>query len=243
MLDAVSNGRAGTAMVSFGAVLSTAEIEAVVAYVRNELLGNPDSDKKYHSPENGWNDHERYRQAFPFVNGDMRLDKPLDELNEEQRAGRTLYESACVSCHAQPNSGSGKVTWETRAVSYPRRHYSHREAPLDSVSGASPYARHEIPVVPANMTEQQSRGMRLYQDNCAFCHAPDGTGQNWIGSFLEPKPRDFTAADFTLREAPDAFREIVKTGIPNTSMPAWEHVLSEEEIDAIVAYIRLAFGS
>ena len=243
ILDAVSNGRAGTAMVSFGAVLSTAEIEAVVAYVRDELLGNPDSDKKYHSPETGWTDHERYRQAFPFVNGDTRLDTPLDELSEEQRAGRTLYESACVSCHAQPNSGSGKVTWETRAVSYPRRHYSHREAPLDSVSGASPYARHEIPVVPANMTEQQSRGMRLYQDNCAFCHAPDGTGQNWIGSFLEPKPRDFTAADFTLRETPDAFREIVKTGIPNTSMPAWEHVLSEEEIDAIVAYIRLAFGS
>ncbi len=242
MLDAVRNGRAGTAMVNFGSVLTPDEIDAVVWYIRDELLGNPDSAEKYHSPENGWENHDRYRSAFPFVEGEIRLSTPFDELSAEQRAGRMLYESACVSCHDQPNSSGGAAIWETRAVSYPRRHYSHREAPLDVVSSASPYARHEIPVIPDKMTEQQSRGMQLYQDNCAFCHAPDGTGQNWIGSFLEPKPRDFTAADFTLREAPDAFREVVKAGIPNTSMPAWKHVLSDDEIDAIVAYVRLAFG-
>jgi cytochrome c oxidase cbb3-type subunit 3 len=83
--------------------------------------------------------------------------------------------------------------------------------------------------------------MKLYQDNCAFCHAPDGTGQNWIGSFLEPKPRDFTSQEFTLWKAPDAFREIVRQGIPGTSMPAWRHVLSDEEIDAIIAYVGVAF--
>jgi len=92
------------------------------------------------------------------------------------------------------------------------------------------------------MKEQQSRSMRLFQSNCAFCHAPDGTRQNWIGSLLEPKPRDFTSADFPLHKAPDAFREIVKTGKPSTSMPAWRHVLTDEEIDAIVAYIGLAFS-
>ena len=243
MLDAVQHGRSGTAMVSFDSVLTAEEIEDVVSYIRNELLGNPNSAERYHSPENGWENHDRYRAAFPFVEGEIRLNAPLDELSAEQRAGRMLYESACVSCHDQPNSGSGQVTWETRAVSFPRRHYSHLESPLDVVSGASPYARHEIPVVPEIMTEQQSRGMTLYQKNCAFCHAADGTGQNWIGSFLDPKPRDFSAADFTLHVSPDAFREVVKTGIPNSSMPAWKHVLSDDEIDAIVAYIRLAFGS
>lgn len=250
MLDAVRKGRSGTAMVNFDSVLTPDEIEAVVWYIRDELLGNTSSAEKYHSPENGWENHDRYRAAFPFVEGEIPLSTALDELSAEQRAGRRLYVNACVSCHDQPisrpdstpGSSGGAVTWETRAVSYPRRHYSHREAPLDAVSGASPYARHEIPVVPDKMTEQQSNGMRLYQDNCAFCHAPDGTGQNWIGSFLEPKPRDFTAVDFALRDSPDAFREIVKTGIPNTSMPAWKHVLSDDEIDAIVAYVRLAFG-
>lgn len=242
MLDAVRNGRPGTAMVNFDSVLTGPQIDMVVAYIRDELLGNPDAAEKYHSPRNGWEDHEQYRAAFPFVEGTIPLATPLDALSEEQRSGRRLYENACVSCHDQPNTGGSRITWEPRAVSFPREHYSHREAPLDAVSAASPYARHDIPVVPENMTPQQSLGMRLYQDNCAFCHAPDGTAKNWIGSFLEPRPRDFTAEDFALHEAPQAFREIVKQGIPNTSMPAWRHVLTDEEIDAIVSYIALAFG-
>ena len=125
--------------------------------------------------------------------------------------------------------------------SAPAHAASHRQPPLDAVSGASPYARHEIPTVPEIMTHEEARGMQLYQDNCAFCHAPDGTGQNWIGSFLEPKPRDFTSRGFTLGQAPDAFRERVRQGIPNTAMPAWRHVLSDEEIDAIIAYVWVAF--
>ena len=241
MLDAVRNGRPGTAMVQFGEVLTGAEIEAVVWYVRDELLGNPNSDARYHSPENGWTNHERYSAAFPFVTGDISLNIPLNELDATQKAGRELYVSACVTCHDQPNSAEGEAIWETRAVSFPRDHYSHRQPPLDAVSGASPYARHEIPTVPEVMTDEEARGMQLYQDNCAFCHAPDGTGQNWIGSFLEPKPRDFTSRDFTLGQAPDAFRERVRQGIPNTAMPAWRHVLSDEEIDAIIAYVWVAF--
>ena len=241
MLQSVRDGRPGTAMVNFALVLSEQEIEWVVDYVIADLLGNPAADEKYHSPENGWDNHERYSAAFPFVDGTISLEEPLDELTPAQRAGRDLYVSACVSCHDQPNSAGGEAIWETRAVSYPRRHYSHREPPLDAVSGASPYARHEVPTIPADMTEQQARGFELYQENCAFCHAPDGTGQNWIGSFLEPKPRDFTSRDFALADAPDAMRELVKHGIPNSSMPAWRHVLSDDDIDAIIAYIRAAF--
>jgi cytochrome c oxidase cbb3-type subunit 3 len=177
MLDAVRNGRPGTAMVNFGAVLTDAEIKAVVWYIRDELLGNPDADARYHSPENGWENHDRYSAAFPFVTGELSLSTPLDELDATQKAGRELYVSACVTCHDQPNSSGGEAIWETRAVSFPRDHYSHRQPPLDAVSGASPYARHEIPTVPESMTDEEARGMRLYQDNCAFCHAPDGTGR------------------------------------------------------------------
>jgi len=241
MLDAVRNGRPGTAMMSFDSVLVEKQIEAVVWYIRDQLLENPGAGEKYHSPENGWQNFERYGAAFPFITGELSLDIPQDELEATQRAGRTLYVSACVSCHDQPNTGSGSAIWETRAVSFPRRHYSHRAPPLDVVSGASPYARHDVAVVPENMTEQQSRGMQLYQANCAFCHAPDGTGRNWIGSFLQPKPRDFTAANFLLHDAPDTFREIVRSGIPNSSMPAWQHVLTDDEIDATVSYINIAF--
>ena len=60
------------------------------------------------------------------------------------------------------------------------------------VSGASPYALHDTPTAISNMTASERRGEHLFQVNCAFCHAADGTARNWIGSFLEPRPRDLT---------------------------------------------------
>lgn len=176
-----------------------------------------------------------------FIDGSIALDIPWPNLSPEQRAGKRLYMSACISCHDQPNTSGGEAIWETRAVSFPRKHFSHRSPPLDAVSAASPYARHELQIVPVNMSDEEAAGLLLYSENCAFCHAPDGSGQNWIGSFLDPKPRDFTARTFVLTATPDAMRAIIKSGIVNTSMPAWQHVLSDMEIDAIVAYIRIAF--
>ena len=243
MLNTIRDGRPGTGMVSFSSVLTDAEISAVVMYIRTSLFGNSAASEKYHSPENGWPNHEKYRAAFPFVDGSIALNIAWADLSPEQRTGRDLYESACVSCHDQPNSGSGEAIWETRAVSFPRKHYSHRSPPLDAVSGASPYAQHDVSVVPESMSDEESTGLALYLDNCAFCHAPDGSGQNWIGSFLEPKPRDFTADTFTLTATPESMREIIKSGIADTSMPAWRHVLSDAEIDAIIAYIIVAFRS
>ena len=241
MLLAVRDGRPDTAMVGFSSVINDEQISAVVDYIRSSLLGNANASEKYHSPENGWTNHEKYNSAFPFIDGTIALDAPWEELGPTQRAGRELYLSACISCHDQPNTASGELVWETRAVSFPRDHFSHRSPPLDAISGASPYARHDVPTIPGAMTALEKRGLDLYQINCAFCHAPDGTGQNWIGSFLEPRPRDFTASDFALIDAPVALREIIKSGIPDSSMPAWRHVLNDDDIDAIIAYMKRAF--
>ncbi len=241
MFKTIRDGHPGTAMVGFSSVLTDVEISAVGGYIRASFFGNSAADQKYHSPENGWPDHEKYRAAYPFIDGSIALDTSWSELSPGQRVGRRLYTTACVSCHDQPNSNGGEAIWETRAVSFPRKHFSHRSPPLDAISAASPYARHEIQVIPEGMTEEESVGLILYAENCAFCHAPDGSGQNWIGSFLNPKPRDFTADSFVLTATPDALREIIKSGKIDTSMPAWRHVLSDTEIDAIIAYISVAF--
>jgi cytochrome c oxidase cbb3-type subunit 3 len=242
MLDAVRNGRPGTAMASFATVLTDEEILDVVGYIRDSLMSGSAVNEKYHSVENGWIDHDRFAAAFPFIEGTVGVDTPWEDLDARQRYGKELYISACISCHDQANSAAGDTVWELRAVSFPRRHFSHRADPGEIVSGASPYAVHDIPVFPEGMSEQQSSGMRLYLDNCAFCHAADGTGRNWIGSFLDPRPRNFTDPGFTLTATPVALRERIKRGIPGTSMPAWKAVLRDDEIDDIIAYMQVAFG-
>ena len=240
----VLGGREGTAMVSFASVLDEEDARSVAEYIQQSFMQPERVDARYHSPENGWTDHERYAAAFPFIDGSVPLSVPWESLTAEQQRGRWLYESACVSCHDQPNTGAGGDTeWELRAVSFPRDHFSHRESRPDLVSGASPYAQHDVPPDPAGLSDLALAGRPLYQDNCAFCHAADGTGRNWIGSFLEPRPRDFTDPEFLLLADTAAMEQRVLHGIPGTSMPAWRDVLESGEIAAIIAYIRESFWS
>jgi cytochrome c oxidase cbb3-type subunit 3 len=242
IVAAVLEGREGTAMVSFASVLDDDDARAVAQYIRESFMSADRIDARYHSPENGWTDHERYAAAFPFIDGSIPLSTPWESLTDEQRRGRRLYESACVSCHDQPNTGPGEpIEWELRAVSYPRNHFSHRESSTDMVSGASPYAQHDIAPDPAGLSAPALAGRPLYQENCAFCHAADGTGRNWIGSFLEPRPRDFTDPEFRLIGDTPAMEQRILHGIPGTSMPAWKDVLAPEEIAAIIAYVQESF--
>lgn len=93
------HGRPGTAMVSFATLLDDAEIRAVAAFVVAEFVRNRARNTAYHTPQNGWPDHERYATAFPFVAGAIELDRAPDTLDTAQRRGRQLFLSACVSCH------------------------------------------------------------------------------------------------------------------------------------------------
>lgn len=244
IVRALAVGRPGTAMVSFATVLDDAQAEAVALYIHASFLREDPVQAYYHSPENGWTDHARYAPAFPFVTGEIPLTRDWGRLTPTEQRGRRLYETACVSCHDHPMSGAldDGEPWATRAVSYPRRHYSNRVDSIDLVSRASPYAGHDISPDPTGLSATASRGKVLYEDNCAFCHAADGTGRNWIGSFLEPRPRDLTAPDFRLRDDEGALRERIRAGLPGTSMPAWGAVLDDAEIDAIVAFLQAAFA-
>jgi len=235
-------GSEGTAMVSFASVLDEEQALGVAQYIHRAFITEDKIRARYHSPENGWPNHERYVNAYPFIEGSVSLNLPWETLTPEQRRGRRLYESACVSCHDQPASTATiDADFELRAVSYPRRHFSHRSDNADLISSASPYAMHDIAPKAVDMSELAKTGQVLYEENCAFCHASDGTGRNWIGSFLEPRPRDFTDPDFRLIHDNLALEQRIIMGIPGTSMPAWHQVLSGDEIEAIIAYIQAAF--
>jgi cytochrome c oxidase cbb3-type subunit 3 len=236
MVDAVTRGRAGTAMVSFTSVISDDEVEAVVGYIRNSFMQNERPNIIYHTRENGWDNHDRYAAAFPFANGEIPLDTPWEQLTGPQQAGKTLFMQSCISCHDRAVVEDEGAIWELRALSYPRRHYSHR-MDMDSISAASPYGMHDQPPDTSMLSEAQQRGAELFQQNCAFCHGADATGKNWIGSFLEPRARDLTADEITQR-ATERLAFVIRNGLEGTSMPAWKHVLSDEQIDDVISYLK-----
>ena len=153
----------------------------------------------------------------------------------------------CASCHQDvPRS-------EPAGVGHPQRPATHTFAQRDgSVPLHAPtraegqlaanYVIHDQPPVLVNASAQEQRGERLFQKNCAFCHAGDGTARGWIGSFLEPHPRDLTSAEQMRGMTRERLLRSVAEGLPGTSMPAWKSVLTGEEIEAVAAYIATAFA-
>lgn len=241
MLEALEKGRPGTAMKSFAAALSREEMELVTDFVRREFMERKAENTRYHTAENGWPDHEKYAAAYPFATRELPLDTPWERLTPEQQAGKRLYLASCVTCHDRGRVTDEGNPWDSRPLSFPRNHYDPAGPKLDAMASASPYAIHDRPPQLRGLAALEQRGEKLYQSNCAFCHAADGTSRNWIGSFLEPHPRDLTDPDFMAAMTRSRLRQVIREGLPGTSMPAWKSVLKDDEIRAIIAYVSKAF--
>jgi len=239
MIRAVTQGIPGTAMKSFSYYLDAGEIAQVVDFVRVEFMQSQRVNTRYHTAENGWPNHQQYAIAYPFATGELALDAAQESLSAEQRQGLQLFLSSCVSCHDRARVENEGAIWELRAISYPRNNFSFTE--FDATTSASVYAEHDQAPVIKGLTPLEQQGELLFQANCAFCHAADGTGKNWIGSFLEVKPRNLTDSAAMASMTPARLRQVIRDGLEGTSMPAWKAVLSDLQIDALVNYVARAF--
>lgn len=91
-----------------------------------------------------------------------------------------------------------------------------------------------------------SHGRQLFAANCAACHGAPPQGQVEPSSLGFPagtfKMPDFTDCSFATREADQDWLSSIHRGgraraFPH-EMPAWDKALSEDEMKAIVAYMR-----
>jgi mono/diheme cytochrome c family protein len=91
------------------------------------------------------------------------------------------------------------------------------------------------------------RGRALYLQHCASCHGPNLEGQpNWQNrqpdGLLPAPPHD--ASGHTWHHSDEQLFAITKKGVsaivPNyrSAMPAFEGVLSDEEIRLVISYIK-----
>ena len=90
---------------------------------------------------------------------------------------------------------------------------------------------------------QRESGKALYGKYCAQCHGEKGDGEGYATPHLFPRPRDFTSGKFKVRTTPSGalpthqdLVNIIRRGMPYTSMPAWP-TLSDQEVSDIAYYI------
>jgi len=87
------------------------------------------------------------------------------------------------------------------------------------------------------------RGRDLFNRYCATCHGYDGKADTAQARQLDPRPRDFTKAEFKRTDRPgglpsdEQLSKVITHGIPGTGMPAWANIQGTE-LDALVQYLK-----
>ncbi|SVC29822.1 uncharacterized protein METZ01_LOCUS282676, partial [marine metagenome] len=88
-------------------------------------------------------------------------------------------------------------------------------------------------------------GKATYDRWCAGCHGVDGSGTGSGSDYMLPRPRDFSQALYQVRSTASGglptdedLLYVIDNGMPGSTMPGWEDVLSREERDALVLYVK-----
>jgi len=82
------------------------------------------------------------------------------------------------------------------------------------------------------MNAQEYEGWRQYSVQCARCHGQDVLGNPVAGNLLK------LAGPGGPVESREAFVSAVKAGRPGQGMPGFAKLLTDEQIDAIYAYVK-----
>jgi high-affinity iron transporter len=97
--------------------------------------------------------------------------------------------------------------------------------------------------VPGLEQADASKGRETYTTHCAACHGDAGKGDGPAAAGLNPPPGDLTDP-FHARFYADAGRvEIIRAGIPETSMAGFAGALTDAQILDVYAYIRPMRGA
>jgi mono/diheme cytochrome c family protein len=85
-------------------------------------------------------------------------------------------------------------------------------------------------------------GRILYEANCQTCHGERGQGDGPAGATLDPKPRDFAAAEGWRNgpEIPNIYKTLTD-GIPGTSMAAYDYLTKRERME-LLHYVQMLGG-
>ncbi len=107
-------------------------------------------------------------------------------------------------------------------------------------------AAHATPVdmslpFPNGLKGDVNKGRAFFMHNCFTCHGKKGNGRGPRYKSIQPRPRNFLSADSRSRfNRPTLFHSISK-GKVGSVMPAWEKVLTPQQIADVGEFVFEAF--
>jgi len=92
-----------------------------------------------------------------------------------------------------------------------------------------------------------AKGKQKYQQLCGACHGQSGKGDGPTAAALPVKPRDHTDASYMGKLTDKQIFDTIKLGGDamgkSPIMPKWGGILTDQQIQDVVVYIRSLSGS
>lgn len=91
----------------------------------------------------------------------------------------------------------------------------------------------------AESSEVIAKGEKIYQGKggCANCHGQTGAGDGPMAAGLNPPPRNFQKHPTWRHHSEGEIFWVIKHGIPGSTMPAFDGVLTDKEIWALLRFL------
>ncbi|MCG8016323.1 MAG: c-type cytochrome [Candidatus Thiodiazotropha sp. 'RUGA'] len=252
MINSITEGRPGTAMVGWKNQLTSEQIIGIVDYITITMM-------RPTTVEEGEQGRRLYAENCSVCHGDdgsgarwtlTNLKPPprnftvpgtAEQLSLDHMLKVVRYGKADT---AMPGFASQLSDHDiSQVVNYVRQAFmSERGKQTDKIEDINIKIAQEMEKqLDQDLSGDASRGQRYYLQNCAACHGVKGDGKGPRAYFILPKPRNFQhdAARHTLNR-PRLYTAIAE-GTRGTDMPAWEKVLSAQQIADIVEYVYQVF--
>ncbi|MFC1750381.1 c-type cytochrome, partial [Pseudomonadota bacterium] len=84
------------------------------------------------------------------------------------------------------------------------------------------------------------KGRDIFNYRCYFCHGYAGDAKTLASTYLSPPPRDFTSTPLN-RLPRERMLKSVSDGRMDTGMAGFKDILTPEEIELVVDFVRQAF--
>jgi cytochrome c oxidase cbb3-type subunit 3 len=183
---------------------------------------------------------------------DERLSRPFIR-------GGVIFKTYCVLCHGERADGVARAAKLYGGVKLAIKPDSPHDYGAIIRKGSNPdNAAKSMPPFGDELSDAQitdvlaylnvlhdpvSRGEFIFMTNCVLCHGVHGDGKGHAAILYEPPP-----ADLTRSTKSDVYKEaIIRFGGAwmrrSPFMPAWNHRLTNTEIQDVVAYLRTLLPS
>ncbi len=253
MIDAVKNGRPGTAMAAWARQLNDAEIALIVDYIRDRFMQRDTQESARSGKSDG---ASIYASTCSVCHGDRgtgavwgrtSLKPPPANFTTAATAQRLSRETMIDAVtHGRPGTamaafGSQLTPAQIEAVvDYIRTHFMPAAGPIQPLRrGTGSTIRADA--WPDNVSGNAETGKAFYLRNCVACHGTEGAGNGPRAYFIFPKPRNFLDPVSRARFDRGKLFAAIKHGVVGREMPAWGKVLTDQQIADITEYVFQAF--